>query len=202
VARGDLGTIPREKLLQLFGGAEGQVLRLVALVDDLLDVTRLTSKRLKLRPEPMDLARAVRDVVERHAGEVREAGCALELEARAPVLGAWDRLRIEQVVTNLLTNAVKYAPGARVRVSVASDDAHARVLVADEGPGIAPADQERIFHPFERAVRYLDVSGFGLGLFIVRQIVEAHGGSVTLDSAPGRGTIFRVELPRSAPARA
>ncbi|BDG02658.1 ATP-binding protein [Anaeromyxobacter oryzae] len=196
VARGDLGRVPHDKLLQLFGGAEGQVLRLVGLVDDLLDVTRLTSKRLRLRPEPMDLARAVRDVVERHATEARASGCVVVVAASSPVQGAWDRLRIEQVVTNLLTNAFKYAPGARVALAVEGDDVRARVVVRDDGPGIAPSDQERIFRPFERAARYLEVSGFGLGLFIVRQIVEAHGGEVRLESAPGRGTSFEVELPR------
>jgi signal transduction histidine kinase/Na+/proline symporter len=198
VTRGNLTTIPPEKLLQLFGGAEAQVLRLVGLVDDLLDVTRLTSKRLKLRPEAMDLARAVHDVVERHASDASEAGCTVLVEADAPVTGTWDRLRIEQVVTNLLTNALKYAPGCRVSVTVDAEDGIARVAVRDEGPGIAAADQQRIFQPFERAVRYLEVSGFGLGLFIVRQIVEAHGGLVRLDSAPGRGTSFEVDLPREA----
>jgi Na+/proline symporter/signal transduction histidine kinase len=201
VERGDLGTVPREKLVQLFGGAEGQVLRLVGLVDDLLDVTRLTTKRLKLRPEPMDLSEAVRAVVERHADAVTDSGCAVQVSAPTPVLGVWDRIRLEQVATNLLTNALKYAPGSRVHVSVDGDPASARLEVRDEGPGIATADQERIFRPFERAVRYIEVSGFGLGLFIVRQIVEAHGGTVRLASG-GTGATFVIELPRAPPERA
>ena len=202
VARGELGNVPREKLLQLFGGAEAQVLRIVGLVDDLLDVTRITTRKLKLRPEPMDLVQSVRAVVERHAHELAEARCAVRIEAPPEVRGTWDRLRVEQVLTNLVLNAAKYVPGARVDVRVRADAEHAEIAVHDDGPGIAPADQQRIFLPFERATSYLAVSGFGLGLFIVRQIVEAHGGSVTLDSAPGRGTTFTIALPRAAEARA
>ncbi len=202
VARGDLARVPQEKLLQLFDGAEGQVLRLVALVDELLDVTRITSKRLRLRPEPMDLAASVQEVVERHEDEAAESGCAVRVHAHGPVVGTGDRLRVEQVFTNLLTNALKYAPGSDVDVWVEGHRERARLVVHDEGPGIAPADQERIFRPFERAVRFIEVSGFGLGLFIVRQIAEAHGGSVHLESGPAHGTTFTVELPRALPAQA
>jgi signal transduction histidine kinase/Na+/proline symporter len=200
VVRGELGQVPQELLLRIFGGAEGQLLRLVGLVDDLLDVTRLTTKRLKLHPEEMDLAQAVRDVVERHTSEATQSGCLIHVDAPRPVVGRWDRLRVEQVFTNLLTNALKYAPNCRVEVAVADDGDCARLVVCDHGPGIAPDDQERIFRPFERAVGYAEVSGFGLGLFIVRQIVEAHGGAVFLQSAPREGTTFRVELPRIPPA--
>jgi len=202
VARGDVGRLPQDKLAQLFGGAEGQVVRLVALVDDLLDVTRLTTNRLKLRPELVDLSALAREVLERHVGEALQAGCEVLLVAARPALGSWDRLRMEQVLTNLLTNAFKYAPGTAVRISVEADEVWARLVVEDEGPGIAPLDQERIFQAFERAVRYMEVSGFGLGLFIVRQIVEAHGGTVRLDSQVGHGSTFRIDLPRRPAAQA
>jgi len=174
------------------------VVRLVGLVDDLLDVSRLSTQRLKLRPEPVDLRAVVREVVDRHAADAAEARCKVRVDDGAPVPGRWDRLRIEQVLTNLLTNAFKYAPGSSVRVSAEPDDGWAVLLVSDAGPGIAPADQERIFRPFERAVRCMEVSGFGLGLFIVRQIVEAHGGNVRLESDLGRGSTFRIALPRDS----
>jgi signal transduction histidine kinase len=118
------------------------------------------------------------------------------------VTGTWDRLRVEQVITNLLANALKYAPRSRVEIRVEGDEGHARVMVHDQGPGIAEEDQARIFRPFERASADPAVGGFGLGLFIVREIVEAHGGALSLRSVPGRGSTFVVELPRSAPARA
>jgi signal transduction histidine kinase/Na+/proline symporter len=202
VARGALDSVPKQKLVELFSGAEGQVVRLARLVDDLLDVTRITLKRLRLSPEPLDLRQSAAEVIERHRGEIAAAGNTVRLEAAGPVTGSWDRLRIEQVITNLLTNALKYAPRSPVEIRVEDDGGHARVVVRDEGPGIAEADQARIFRPFERATPDPSVAGFGLGLFIVREIVEAHGGALSLRSEPGRGSTFVVELPRTSPARA
>jgi signal transduction histidine kinase len=110
-------------------------------------------------------------------------------------------------VKNLLVNAMKYAPGA-IEVEVAADDVHARVLVRDHGPGIAAGDRERVFLPHERAVSCRNVAGFGLGLTVVRRIVEAHGGTIRLESTPGTGSTFVIELPlhdggdEAAPPRA
>lgn len=201
--RGELETLPREKIAKLVSGADVQIVRIVALIDRLLDLTRIRAKRLRLEVAPMDLAATVRAIVEQHAGQVREGGGRVVLHAAGPVPGAWDRLRIEQVVANLLTNAAKYAPGAPVdvRVERAEDGARARLVVRDGGPGIPAADQARLFRPFERAGGPA-AGGLGLGLFIVREIVEAHGGTVTLESAPGEGTAFVVELPARPPARA
>jgi signal transduction histidine kinase/Na+/proline symporter len=202
VSRGALQQVPREKLIELFSGAEGQVLRMARLVDDLLDVTRMTLKRLRLAPEPMDLRQSAAEVIERHRAEIAQSGCEVRLEGSRSVPGSWDRTRVEQVITNLLTNALKYAPRSAVEVRVEADEVHARVLVRDRGPGIAPADQARIFRPFERASPDPAVGGLGLGLFIVREIVEAHGGALQLRSTPGGGSTFVVELPRTSPARA
>jgi signal transduction histidine kinase len=203
VARDQLGSIPREKLLQLFGGAEGQVLRLDGLIDDLLDLTRIRAKRFRLDTAPVDLAAVVREVLDHHRAEVLAVGCTLSVETPAPVHGSWDRRRLEQVVANLLTNAVKYAPGSPIEVRVHGGEAEATIAVRDHGPGIPVEHQERIFRPFERAPRARGgPAGLGLGLYIVRQIVEAHGGSVTLASAPGRGTTFTVTLPRTPRAEA
>ncbi len=202
VSRGAIQEIPRQKLHELFAGAEGQVVRMARLVDDLLDVTRMSLGRLRLAPEPMDLRQSASEVIERHHGEIAQSGCRITLEAPAAVSGTWDRLRVEQVITNLLTNALKYAPRSPIEVRVEADESHARVVVRDEGPGIAEADQARIFRPFERATPESGAGGLGLGLFIVREIVEAHGGVLTLRSAPGRGSSFVAELPRLPPARA
>jgi signal transduction histidine kinase/Na+/proline symporter len=200
-ARGQLANLPEGRLDRALRGADGQIRRLVGLVDDLLDISRITTRRLKLKLEPMPLVGVMRDVVARHQNELVQAGCTVAITADGDANGRWDRLRIEQVFTNLLTNAMKYAPGT-IEISVASQGGTARIMVRDHGPGIAPQDQERIFLPFERAVSYLNASGFGLGLYIVRQIVDAHGGAVLLDSAPGRGSTFVIELPLQAPASA
>ena len=198
-ARGQLAKVPEQRLGDALRGADGQIRRLVGLVDDLLDISRITTRRLKLKLEPVPLAATVREVVERHRSELGQSGCTVSFGALDEAVGRWDRLRIEQVLTNLLTNAMKYAPGT-IEVAIASDGALARLTVRDHGPGIAPEDQERIFLPFERAVSYLEATGFGLGLYIVRQIVDAHGGAVRLASAPGEGTTFVVELPLTPPA--
>jgi Na+/proline symporter/signal transduction histidine kinase len=205
VARGELEEVSKEKLARLVGGADAQVERIVALIDRLLDLTRLRAKRLRLDLGPMDLAATVRDTIAQHAAQLHDAGCRVVVEAAAPVFGTWDRLRVEQVVANLVTNAAKYAPGAPVSVRVVADPAthRARVEVHDEGPGIPTAAQEHLFQPFERAGGIgASAGGLGLGLFIVREIVEAHGGAVRLRSAPGEGTSFVVELPFRPPARA
>jgi len=203
VARGQLTALPPEKLIQLMGGAEGQVVRIAGLVDDLLDLTRIRTKRFRIEAAPMDLAAAARAIVEQHSAEVLQAGCKLSIDAAAPVRGSWDRLRVEQVIVNLLMNAAKYAPGSHVDVRVEADAGFARLRVHDDGPGIPASDQERLFRPFERGRgRAAAGGGLGLGLFIVREIVEAHGGMVSLCSAPGEGTTFVIELPRTPPARA
>jgi signal transduction histidine kinase len=171
--------------------------RLVEVIDDLIDVSRVTDHRLRLALEPTDLGAIVRNVVDRHLGELDSHGCEVVVTVASEVVGRFDPARIEQMVNNLLVNAIKYAPG-RIDVVVAADGATARLSVRDRGPGIAPEDQERVFLPFERGVSYRHTSGFGLGLHVVREIVEAHGGAVHLESALGEGSIFLVELPLDA----
>jgi signal transduction histidine kinase len=195
----DDGRLTPERRDELFRAADHQIGRLAGLVDDLLDATRIGTRQLRLQRQAMDLAEVVRGVVDRHSDELVQAGCALSLALPPGVTGVWDRTRIEQVATNLLTNTMKYAPGASVEVRVEGDEQVARLVVRDHGPGIAADDQDRIFRPFERAMSYMHVSGFGLGLYIVREIVGAHGGTVRLQSAPGSGSTFTVELPRGSP---
>jgi signal transduction histidine kinase len=174
--------------------------RLTRLVASLLDITRITAGRLELDLEDVDLAALAGEVVDRFQDEAARAGCAIALDAPGPVVGRWDRLRLDQVLTNLLSNAVKYAPGQPVSVRVSGDGARAELTVRDRGIGVSEADQRRIFDRFERAVSRRNYGGFGLGLWIVRQIAEALGGSVRIESAPGEGSMFTVELPRAAVA--
>jgi signal transduction histidine kinase len=165
------------------------------LVEELLDVSRLASGRLRVEPTEFDLSDLVREVASRLKPFLDAAGCALSVEARAPAVGSWDRLRVEQVIANLVSNALKYGPGSPVEMSVTCEAECACLRVRDHGIGIAPQDQHRIFQRFERAVPMSHYSGFGLGLWIAREIVAAHGGSIDVDSEIGHGSIFTVRLP-------
>ena len=177
---------------------ERQAERLVRLADALLDVSRITSGRLSLAREEADLAALVREVAARFAEEASDAGCALTCDAPGPVRAALDASRIEQVLSNLLSNALKYGHGEPVHVALTTAGGLARLTVADRGIGIDPADQARIFGRFERAVSGRHYSGIGLGLWIVHQIVAGHGGRIEVKSAPGAGSTFTVELPLAA----
>jgi signal transduction histidine kinase len=175
--------------------SERQTARLAKLVDSLLDVSRLTQGRLELQLEELDLAEVAREVARRFETEAQAHGVALSVDAPEPVRGRWDRLRLEQVLTNLLSNALKYGPGAPVQVRVRPEGSGARVEVQDWGIGIAPEDAPRIFERFERAVSSRHYGGLGLGLFITRQLVEALGGRIVVASAPQQGSTFTVMLP-------
>nr|WP_228531115.1 MULTISPECIES: ATP-binding protein [Myxococcaceae] len=174
------------------------VARLDKLVQSLLDVSRIRSGRLALEREVLDLSELTREVLERLAEPLAQAGCALEARIAPQVVGFWDRLRLEQVLVNLVTNASKYGAGRPVQVVLDAEGPRARLWVSDQGIGIAAEEQVRIFEPFERAVSSRHYGGFGLGLWIVRQVVEALGGSVRVQSRPGEGATFVVELERAA----
>lgn len=193
------GGVQPEQMAQLLGAAERQTHRLSRLVGNLMDVSRIQARRLAFDLSEFDLAALLRDVAAHLQQDLARAGCALELTAPAPVIGCWDRGRLDQVVTNLLSNALKYGAGRPIRVRVEQDGGDAVLMVEDEGIGIPPEMQERIFERFERAVSARHFGGFGLGLFIVRGIVRGLGGQVTVDSPPERGARFTVRLPLRPP---
>jgi PAS domain S-box-containing protein len=175
--------------------AARQVDRLARLISELLDVTRITGGRLKLEREEADLGAIAHDVIERFGAEAVKAGSAVSLDAPEPVVGSWDRMRLEQVVTNLLTNAFKFGAGKPIELSVARRDGIGVLTVVDHGIGISAEDLERIFRRFEQAVSTRKFGGLGLGLYIVRGIVEAHGGVIRVASTPDAGSTFTIELP-------
>ncbi|KFE68493.1 sensor histidine kinase [Hyalangium minutum] len=171
--------------------------RLGQLLHNLLDLSRLSSGKLTLEVSRVELTGMVREVVERHAEQAHEAGCEVTFEADEAIEGWWDRLRLERVVTNLLSNALKFGRGKPVEVRLEQVDGHVRLTVRDHGPGIPLEAQRRIFERFEREKSTSRQAGFGLGLYIVRQLVEAHGGTIRVESTPGEGAAFTVELPKS-----
>jgi PAS domain S-box-containing protein len=176
-----------------------QVKRLSDLVNDLLDVSRISTGRMRLQLEEVDLAEVAREVTARFHPEAERAGCRLELQVPGAVRGRWDRLRLEQVLANLLSNAVKYGAGKPVHIHVEQGAGRVRLVVRDEGIGIAPEALGRIFNRYERAVSERHYGGLGLGLYVTRQILEAMGGRVMAESAPGQGATFTVELPLQPP---
>jgi signal transduction histidine kinase len=203
---GDLTGRPedRDLLKQQIAVITRQADRLERLVSELLDVSRMTSGRLRLDLEAVDMGRVISEVEERmvETAELARAGCRLTVDAPAPVVGRWDAMRIEQIVDNLLRNAVKYGAGKPVAVRVTTDGATATLTVQDQGIGLSPNDRERIFGRFERAVSSRHYGGLGMGLFIVKQVVEAHAGSVDVQSRPGDGATFVVRLPIAGPESA
>ncbi|RKH15186.1 PAS domain S-box protein [Corallococcus sp. CA053C] len=182
--------------------AEDETKRLGRLVHNLLDLSRLSGGRLELESRPMDLSELAHEVVARHEDQAAAAGCALTVHARGAVPGRWDRQRLDRVLTNLVSNALKFGRGQPVEVCVEVDpDARrARLVVRDHGAGIPQEDQPRLFARFERVTTDSRAPGFGLGLYIVRQLVEAHGGTIRVHSRPGEGAEFIVELPATLEA--
>jgi signal transduction histidine kinase len=187
-----------DKLLDL---AARQGARLTKLVDDLLDVSRLEVGRLPLDPTDVDLGGLVREVVERLEPDLARSRCPISMTGDAGV-GRWDRSRIDRVVTNLLSNALKFGAGKPIELALGSERGTAWVAVRDHGIGIDPEQRERIFGRFERAVSERHYGGLGLGLYISRMIVEDHGGSIRCESSLGVGSTFTAVLPCTPPPSA
>jgi signal transduction histidine kinase len=178
-----------------------QIEMLLNLIETLLDMSRIRLGQFILNRTPgLDLAELIRSVVARHHAQWEAACSPVTVHVAGPApSGSWDRTRIEQVVTNLLSNAIKYGSGHPIEVTISQDEQTARLAVRDQGIGISADDQARIFNRFERAGSIKSFGGMGLGLYITRQIVSSHGGTIRVESAPGAGSTFIVELPLNPP---
>jgi signal transduction histidine kinase len=203
-SKGSLETLPAARLREMLARSERQVQRLTILIENLLDVSRITAGKIQLNLQEFDLADAARDVAARFSDELVRAECDLSMSSDGPVRGQWDRLRMEQVVTNLLANAIKYGACKPIRLAVERANGSAILRVEDQGIGIEANKIPRLFGRFQRAVSSRSYGGLGLGLYIARQIVEAHGGNIRVSSEFGVGSAFTVEVPLGtvAPAAA
>jgi signal transduction histidine kinase len=193
--RGNLPAFNPEQMSSMIKRDERQIKAMIRLIDDMLDVSRMKSGTLSIRPAKVELMALLERVVNDLSLQAAAAGANVVLVPHAPVEGFWDEFRIEQVVVNLLTNALRYGGGGAVEVSVQTEGCNARISVRDHGKGIAPDFLERIFEPYERGAKSGEPKGLGLGLYISRQLALSHGGQLTVESTPGEGATFSLVLP-------
>ncbi|WP_322847110.1 hybrid sensor histidine kinase/response regulator [Pseudomonas sp. B33.4] len=195
LARDNAAAFTLDKMHAMVDRDERQIKSLIRLIEDMLDVSRIRTGKLSIRPSRFDLVQLVSNLLQNFAQQIEAAETEVSFSAPAPVEGNWDEFRIEQVVTNLLTNALRYGGRSPIQVRVYREGDEARVEVQDRGIGISQENQKRIFQQFERVSAKTVVAGLGLGLFISEQIVAAHGGSIVVESEINEGAQFRVCLP-------
>jgi len=193
--RSGVDALPGAAIQQL-ESTERMVLRLGKLIAELLEVSRIAWGRFQPDRQDVDLAALVQESLARLSEQLSRAGCPVKVAVEGGMRGSWDRDRLDRVVDNLIGNAVKYGAGKPIEVYLHGRNDDVLLEVRDHGIGIDLADQARVFERFERAVSHRQFGGFGLGLWISRKIVEAHGGSISLTSEPGAGSTFSVALPR------
>jgi signal transduction histidine kinase len=200
--RGNFEALGPERLPAMVARDQRQIQSMIRLIDDMLDVSRMRSGSLSIRPTGIELMGLLKRVVSDLALQATGYGSTLNLHPHPPVAGRWDEFRIEQVIINLLTNAMRYGGGKPVDIMVEAGEREVRIDVVDGGIGISPADLQRIFEPFERGTGNGNVKGLGLGLAISRQLAEAHGGRLAVRSDGKTGSTFSVMLPLFAGAGA
>jgi signal transduction histidine kinase len=190
------GKIPPSAMSRILEIIQREDRRLARFVDELLDIGRIRAGRMQFTFEQVDLSDVVRSAAARAAAELARSGSSLSVTTEAQCFGQWDRFRLDQVVTSLLSNAIKFGLGKPIAISMMTHEGMVSLVVKDQGIGIPLELHERIFLPFERAVALRHYGGLGLGLFIARTVVEGLGGRISVVSSPNAGSTFTVELPR------
>jgi signal transduction histidine kinase len=187
--------IPRQELEKPFIRMLNQLKRLTLLIDDLLDVTRINAGKMEYHPERFDLVPFVQDIAQQLEGEANKTGSTISIYTPHELVGNWDRHRLEQVVVNLITNAIKYGNSQPIAINIYKDESSAVIEFKDKGIGISEDNLGKIFERFERAEDTKGISGLGLGLWIVKKILEGLGGTITVSSQLGIGSVFSVKIP-------
>ena len=198
IKRGNAAAFAPQQMEAMVQRDERQIKSMIRLIDDMLDVSRMRSGKLSIRPTQVQLMTLLERVVSDLSLQAATTGSSLTLRPHDPVSGCWDEFRVEQVIVNLLTNALRYGGGQPVQVSVEQVGECVRIDVRDGGKGIAPGDLERIFEPYERGARNGEPKGLGLGLYISRQLAISHSGELRVTSNPGEGSTFSLMLPCTA----
>lgn len=195
LAKGNQGAFSEENLRKMVARDGRQIHSMIRLINDMVDVSRIRSGKLSIRPADTELAGLLARIVSDLAQRTEAAGGTIALDAPDTVAGVWDEFRVEQIIINLLTNALRYGGSKPVTITLRTRDGWADIEVRDQGVGISPEDQLRIFKPFERAGTKEVREGLGLGLYIARQLAESHGGTLEVESVPEQGATFRLSLP-------
>jgi signal transduction histidine kinase len=193
--KGDPAVLSHDRIAKMASHTSSQVKRLLRLVEDMLDHSRIQMGKLQLHLESVDLSELVEEVVGRFQLQTESEGCPIWIENGVALVGQWDRFRIEQVVTNLISNAIKYGNGKPIEVTLSRLGDEAVLSVRDFGIGIPKEQHSKVFEQFERVSHSTHVSGLGLGLYITKNIIEQHRGEIGLESEPGQGSCFTVKLP-------
>jgi len=184
-----------EKLEKYFSTSNKQLDKLTRLIDDLLDTTRIRAGKLTVEPVEVNFSILIEDILERYEDQLQNANCLLELAIQKDVMVYCDPFRAEQVIINLISNAIKYAHGKPIAIKLSQEHGQAFVTISDSGPGIAPEKMDAIFERFKRGNKHEGISGLGLGLYIAKQVMDAHHGSITVKSTPGFGSTFTINFP-------
>ncbi|HSW88160.1 MAG TPA: HAMP domain-containing sensor histidine kinase [Candidatus Saccharimonadales bacterium] len=184
-----------EHLLKMLESAENQTKRLSRMINDLLNVSLITTGKMDLELEELDLEEVVKNVLEDFSQKLEKENYEVTLEAAEPVVGQWDKVRIEQAISNLISNAIKYGRKKPIEITLSKRETMGRLVMKDQGIGIPASEAKRIFALFQRAVSPNDYKGLGVGLYITNQIIKAHGGKISVSSKEGKGSTFTLELP-------
>lgn len=194
-AKDDPNLINKAFVGKLIENGGNQIERLNKLVDNMLDSSRMENGKLLIEPERFDLCSLVREVVDRYSSQIDAAKSKYMLTTEGRIIGNWDRFRIEQVIANLISNAIKYGASQPIEISILSESENAVIRIKDHGIGIAKENQARIFNRFEGGKFSSGSHGLGLGLYLTKKIVDAHNGTIQVESELGKGSLFTVVLP-------